>query len=140
MSAARGTRRGLPPGAPIAARVGDEHVCSHVERGAPHVGGPIVKPGAETVLIGGEPAARVGDRCVCLGGEYDVINDGEPTILIGGRPAARKGDSTGGGVIVEGDDTVQLGSARRMGRDPRGAHRGGSERRRGAGQEKRPVR
>ena len=27
----------------------------------PHVGGPILPPGAVTVLIGGQPAARMGD-------------------------------------------------------------------------------
>jgi len=31
----------------------------------PHVGGPIVA-GAGSVLIGGMPAARVGDKCICI--------------------------------------------------------------------------
>ena len=38
------------------------HVCPMVKPGGvPHVGGPIMPPGEPTVLIGGMPAARVGD-------------------------------------------------------------------------------
>ena len=33
----------------------------------PHVGGPILPPGEPTVLIGGLPAARVGDMSTCTG-------------------------------------------------------------------------
>ena len=49
-----------------AARLTDMHVCPMVTPGVPpipHVGGPIVSPGAPTVLIGGLPAARMGDSC-----------------------------------------------------------------------------
>lgn len=99
-----------------AARVGDEHVCKHTTSGVPHKGGEIVSPGARTVFIGREPAARVGDRCWCEGGAFDVIVQGEPTVLIGGKPAARSGDATSGGLVVEGDETVLLGPARRAGR------------------------
>jgi uncharacterized Zn-binding protein involved in type VI secretion len=66
----------------------------------PHVGGPILPPCCPTVLIGGLPAARVGDLAVCAGGP-DVIALGSMTVLIGGQPAARMGDMTAhGGVIV----------------------------------------
>ena len=47
-----------------AARVGDMHVCPMVTPGVPpipHVGGPILPPGGVPVLIGGMPAARLGD-------------------------------------------------------------------------------
>jgi uncharacterized Zn-binding protein involved in type VI secretion len=74
----------------------------------PHVGGPIVSPGAPTVLIGGLPAARVGDMCVCVG-PPDVIALGSFTVLIGGQPAARMGDMTAhGGAIVVGCPTVLI--------------------------------
>jgi uncharacterized Zn-binding protein involved in type VI secretion len=74
----------------------------------PHVGGPIVGPGAPTVLIGGMPAACIGDMCVCVG-PPDVIVLGSFTVLIGGRPAARMGDMTAhGGVIILGTPTVLL--------------------------------
>ncbi len=91
-----------------AARIGDMHACPMVTGVVPHVGGPILPPGCPTVLIGGMPAARMGDEATCTG-PPDVIASGEPTVLIGGQPAARMGDETAhGGVIVEGDPTVLL--------------------------------
>jgi uncharacterized Zn-binding protein involved in type VI secretion len=75
----------------------------------PHVGGPISGPGAPTVLVGGQPAARVGDQAVCTG-PPDVIAAGSATVLIAGAPAARLGDSTAhGGSIVVGLPTVLIG-------------------------------
>jgi len=71
-----------------AARMGD--MTAH--------GGAIVL-GFPTVLIGGMPAARVGDMHVCplvngvvphVGGP--VLPPGGATVLIGGMPAARMGD------------------------------------------------
>jgi uncharacterized Zn-binding protein involved in type VI secretion len=59
-------------------------------------------PGCPTVLIGGQPAVRVGDMHVCpmqtsavvpiphVGGP--VLPPGSPTVLIGGQPAARAND------------------------------------------------
>jgi uncharacterized Zn-binding protein involved in type VI secretion len=84
------------------------HVCPMVTVLVPHVGGPIMAPGAPTVLIGGLPAARVGDMCVCVG-PPDVIALGSFTVLIGGQPAARMGDLTAhGGTIVLGEPTVLI--------------------------------
>jgi uncharacterized Zn-binding protein involved in type VI secretion len=75
----------------------------------PHVGGPILGPGCPTVLIGGLPAARMGDMAVCVG-PPDVIILGAPNVLIAGQPAARMGDMTAhGGVIVLGCFNVLLG-------------------------------
>jgi uncharacterized Zn-binding protein involved in type VI secretion len=74
----------------------------------PHVGGPILPPGAMTVLIGGLPAARVGDMCTCVG-PPDVIAMGSMKVMIKGMPAARMGDQTShGGVIVLGYPTVMI--------------------------------
>jgi uncharacterized Zn-binding protein involved in type VI secretion len=96
---------------PPAARIGDMHVCPMVTPGVPpipHVGGPILPPGAVTVLIGGMPAARMGDMAVCVG-PPDVIVMGSPTVLICGMMAARIGDPTAhGGVIVVGYPTVMI--------------------------------
>jgi uncharacterized Zn-binding protein involved in type VI secretion len=73
-----------------AARMGD--LTAH--------GGTIVA-GYPTVLIGGQPAARMGDMHACpmvtpgvppiphVGGP---ITMGSATVLIGGQPAARMGD------------------------------------------------
>lgn len=95
---------------PPAARITDFHTCPMVNPGGvPHVGGPIIGPGAPTVLIGGMPAAVVGDMCVCTG-PPDSIVKGSSTVLIGGKPAAILGSNTAhGGVIVAGAPTVMLG-------------------------------
>jgi len=97
---------------PPAARISDMHVCPKVEPGpVPHVGGPTAS-GESTVIIGGMPAARVGDSLVCFGGPPDSISQGEATVIIGGKPAARLGDSTShGGVLVAGCPTVIIGSS-----------------------------
>ncbi len=95
-----------------AARVSDMHVCPMVTPGVPpipHVGGPILPPGAVTVLIGGLPAARMGDMAVCVG-PPDAIVMGAFTVLIGGQPAARMGDMCAhGGTIILGEPTVLIG-------------------------------
>lgn len=95
-----------------AARLGDPHTCPMVTPGlppVPHVGGPVVGPGAPTVLIGGQPAACLGDVCICVG-PPDSIALGSATVLVGGKPAARQGDLTAhGGSIVAGCPTVLIG-------------------------------
>lgn len=94
---------------PPAARISDMHVCPMVTGVVPHVGGPVLPPCCPTVLIGGMPAARVGDMLVCVGGP-DVIAMGSATVAIGGPPAARIGDMTAhGGVITTGFPTVMIG-------------------------------
>jgi len=95
---------------PPAARIGDMHVCPMVDPGPkPHVGGPISGPGVPTVLVGGPPAAVVGDMCTCCG-PPDAIAMGSTMVLIGGKPAARLGDTTShGGAIVAGLPTVLIG-------------------------------
>lgn len=95
---------------PPAARLGDPHVCPMVTGVVPHVGGPILPPCCPTVLIGGMPAARVGDMAVCAGGPDVIGLVGSVTVMIGGQPAARMGDMTvHGGVIVMGLPTVMIG-------------------------------
>ncbi|MDT7949874.1 MAG: PAAR domain-containing protein [Acetobacteraceae bacterium] len=92
-----------------AARITDMHVCPMVTGIVPHVGGPILPPGAPTVLIGSLPAARVGDMATCVG-PPDTIALGSFTVLIGGTPAARMGDMCAhGGTIVLGCFTVLIG-------------------------------
>lgn len=91
-----------------AARVGDMHTCP-VPAPVPHVGGPLLPPGVITVLIGGMPAATVGNICVCAG-PPDMVIRGSTGVFIGGRPAARMGDNTvHGGIIVSGFPTVLIG-------------------------------
>jgi len=87
-----------------AARLGD--MTAH--------GGKITV-GCATVLIGGMPAARVGDMHICpmvapgvppvphVGGPIVM---GSPTVIIGGMPAARMGDMA---TCVGPPDSIALG-------------------------------
>jgi uncharacterized Zn-binding protein involved in type VI secretion len=94
---------------PPASRLTDMHTCPMVTVLVPHVGGPISGPCAPTVLIGSQPAARIGDMAVCVG-PPDVIVKGSSSVLIAGSPSARIGDNTAhGGVIVAGMPTVMIG-------------------------------
>lgn len=85
-----------------AARITDM-IVSTATAGLP---APIIPPGAPTVLIGGLPAARMGDSCGA-----DAIVMGSATVMIGGMPAARLADpSAGGGAVVgPGAPTVMIG-------------------------------
>jgi uncharacterized Zn-binding protein involved in type VI secretion len=85
-----------------AARTTDQ-IVSSATQGAPV---PILPPGTPTVLIGGLPAATLGDTCGA-----DVIVKGSATVLVGGKPAARITDSTAGGGVVlpPGEPTVLIG-------------------------------
>ncbi|HKJ40510.1 MAG TPA: PAAR domain-containing protein [Sunxiuqinia sp.] len=96
----------------MAARLTDMHTCPMQTPGVPpipHVGGPIIGPGAPTVLIAGIPAAVLGDSVTCVG-PPDSIVMGSATVMITGKPAARMGDTTAhGGSIVLGCPTVMIG-------------------------------
>ena len=89
---------------PPAVRVGDPTVH----------GGVVTGPGVATVLIGGTPAAVLGDLHAC------PIQPGHPpttpfaagsgTVLISGRPAVRVGDTAGCGASAPvGFPTVVIG-------------------------------
>ena len=97
---------------PPASRITDMHTCPMQTPGIPpipHVGGPVIGPGIPTVLIGGLPAAVLGDNCTCAG-PPDSIVKGSSTVMIGGKPAARIGDTTAhGGRLVLGCPTVMVG-------------------------------
>ncbi len=94
---------------PPAARITDMHTCPMVTGVVPHVGGPVIGPGEPTVLIGGMPAAVMGDNCICVG-PPDTIAKGSATVMVGGMPAARLGDTTAhGGSVVVGCFTVMIG-------------------------------
>lgn len=97
---------------PPAARLTDMHVCPMVTPEVPpipHIGGPIIGPGAPTVLIGKLPAAVMGDMATCVG-PPDTIVKGSSTVMIEKKPAARVGDSTAhGGTIALGCFNVMIG-------------------------------
>lgn len=94
---------------PPAARITDMHTCPMSDGPKPHVGGPIIGPGAATVLIGSMPAAVMGDSATCTG-PPDSLVKGSGTVTITGKPAVRMGDSTShGGVVTVGCPTVIIG-------------------------------
>lgn len=91
-----------------AARLGDNHTCPRPA----HIGGDILPACKDTVLIGGQRAARVDDSLRCEIESPDKVKLGEPTVLIGGKPAARKGDPTEhGGIVAQGHATVIIGKS-----------------------------
>jgi uncharacterized Zn-binding protein involved in type VI secretion len=80
---------------PAAARVGDPTVH----------GGVVVGPGVATVLIGGMPAAVMGDMHACPIPPPSHIPSspfvaGSATVMIQGRPALRASDSCACGASV----------------------------------------
>jgi uncharacterized Zn-binding protein involved in type VI secretion len=97
---------------PPASRLTDMHTCPMQTPGVPpipHVGGPILPTCSPNVIIGYLPAARVTDKCLCVG-PPDVIVKGSPTVMINNLMAVRIGDLTShGGVIVAGFPTVMIG-------------------------------
>jgi uncharacterized Zn-binding protein involved in type VI secretion len=60
----------------------DVHTCPLVTGVVPHVGG-VIALGSLTVLIGGLPAARMGDMVV-EAGPPNAIAMGSPNVMIGG--------------------------------------------------------
>ena len=96
-----------------AARLGDQvlqsaphchapiHPAAPVPTPVPHPAIPLaIIKGAPNVNIGGQPAARVGDKTAqcslpgCVPGGPGTISKGSATVYIGGQPAARVGDMT----------------------------------------------
>jgi uncharacterized Zn-binding protein involved in type VI secretion len=84
-----------------AARITDAVVCPG--------GAGVIVTGFPTVIIGGQPSARVSDKAACSIGSVDAITHGEQTIQIGGQRASRITDKTAhGGKIMTGFPTVHL--------------------------------
>lgn len=80
---------------PGAARVGDPTVH----------GGTVAGPGVATVMIGGMPAAVLGDMHACPVPPPSHLPSspfvaGSATVMIGGRPALRAADSCACGASV----------------------------------------
>lgn len=92
------------------ARLSDFHACPLINPGpVPHVGGPIAT-GMPSVLIGGLPAARVGDVATCAAVPPNAIATGSVSVFVGDRNAARNSELTlHGGQIVGGCSTLLIG-------------------------------
>jgi uncharacterized Zn-binding protein involved in type VI secretion len=92
-----------------AARATDLHVCPMMNGPVPHVGGPVLPGGCVNVLIQELPAARMGDMAMCVGppdpivlGSFTVLVGGQPVARMGDATAH-------GGNIVLGCFTVLIG-------------------------------
>lgn len=91
---------------PAAARFAD--ISTHA--------GTVTGPGVPNVLIGGMPAAVLGDLHVCAlppPGHQPTVSPflaGSATVLIGGKPALRVGDPcVCGATVLAGAPTVLIG-------------------------------
>ena len=91
---------------PAAARLGDTTIH----------GGVVTGPGAPTVLIGGTPAAVMGDMHACVipspppHPPTSPFIAGSATVLIRGVPALRMGDACAcGAFVAPGMVTVMIG-------------------------------
>jgi uncharacterized Zn-binding protein involved in type VI secretion len=93
-----------------AAMIGDDHACPMFDGPVPHVGGPVIGPGAPTVFICGTPAIIEGDMMVCVG-PPDSLVLGSETVFACGMPVGRVGDlcEHGGTIIGPGAPTVFIG-------------------------------
>lgn len=95
----------------ICARITDMHACALFTGPVPHVGGPVVGPGAVTVLVGYLPAAQTTNVAICVG-PPDTLLMASATVIVGGLPCVRIGiDATahGGVVVAPGCPTVIVG-------------------------------
>lgn len=79
-------------------------------------GGTVIGPGVPTVLIGGMPAAVLGDNHVCSlppNAHQPTVSPfilGSATVMIGGVPALRVGDTcVCGAAAIVGEPTVMMG-------------------------------
>ena len=79
-------------------------------------GGTVIGPGVATVLIGGMPAAILGDNHICSlppnahQPTASPFIQGSATVMIGGMPAVRVGDTcVCGASAVVGEPTVIIG-------------------------------
>ena len=94
---------------PPAARITDMHVCPMVTGTVPHVGGPVLPPGVPAVLIAGLPAATVGKMCTCVGPPDTIIKGSATVMIGGMPAARMGDSTAHGGSIVAGAPTVMIG-------------------------------
>lgn len=92
-----------------AARVTDMHTCPMVTGVVPHVGGPIIPPCMINVLTCFMPQARISDMAICVGppdfivqGSFTVLVGGLPAARLGDM-------TVHGGIIVTGCFNVLIG-------------------------------
>lgn len=75
----------------------------------PHVGGPIIGPGVPTVLIEKLPAAVMGDMATCVGPPDTIIKGSTTVMIGGKPAARMGDTTAHGGSIIMGCPTVIIG-------------------------------
>jgi uncharacterized Zn-binding protein involved in type VI secretion len=84
------------------------HTCPMITALVPHVGGPILPPGTPTVLIAGMPAATVGSMCTCVGPPDSIVMGSTKVMIGGKPAARMGDQTAHGGVIVAGNPMVMI--------------------------------
>lgn len=75
----------------------------------PHVGGMIVGPGVPNVLICNMPAAVLGDTLICVGPPDAIVKGSSTVLIGGRPAARLGDSTAHGGQIVAGAPTVLVG-------------------------------
>jgi uncharacterized Zn-binding protein involved in type VI secretion len=75
----------------------------------PHVGGPVIGPGVPTVLIEKLPASVIGDSCICVGPPDTIAKGSSSVMIGGKPAARLGDSTVHGGSIVLGAFTVMIG-------------------------------
>ena len=75
----------------------------------PHVGGPIIGPCVPNVLIGKLPAATVGDMATCVGPPDTIAKGSATVMIGGKPAARMGDTCAHGGTIVIGLPNVMIG-------------------------------
>jgi uncharacterized Zn-binding protein involved in type VI secretion len=75
----------------------------------PHVGGPVVGPGQPNVLIMQLPAATMGDMLVCVGPPDTIVKGSSTVLIGGKPAARMGDTTAHGGTILLGAMTVLIG-------------------------------
>jgi uncharacterized Zn-binding protein involved in type VI secretion len=88
-----------------AARLKDKHTCPV----GIHVGGPITGPCCTSVLIENMPAATVGDTCHCAGVPDIILTGSSCVLIGGKPAARMGDKTVHGGVIITGCASVLIG-------------------------------
>jgi type VI secretion system secreted protein VgrG len=94
-----------------AARVTDMHTCPMVTGVVPHVGGPIIPPCQFNVLTCLMPQARISDMAICVGPIDMIIQGSPTVLVGGLPAARLGDMTVHGGVIITGCFTVLIGEA-----------------------------
>ena len=96
---------------PIAAQLTNLQACPAVSGPIAHVGGPILGPGASSVLLCSLPASCLGDSAMCAG-PLSQISSGFAGVLVMNKPVTvvEMSTTTHGGVVMgPGAINIQIG-------------------------------